>query len=184
MPLLSIINAVEIIADLMLIVALTVLAILILLAILDFLYQKWQTTQDLKMTKHEVKDERKSMEGNPEVRAKRMKMARQMAMQRLGRDVPDADVVVTNPTHVSVALKYDSEMMAAPRVVAKGADFVALRIRQIAATHGVPIVERPPLARALYARCEVGDEIPERDYEAVAEILAYVYRVSGEAVSA
>lgn len=164
--------------------ALWVLAILIILGILDFAYQKWQHTQDLKMTKHEVKDERKSTEGDLETKARRLKMARQIAMQRLGIDVPKADVIVTNPTHYAVALKYDADSgMNAPRVIAKGADFLALRIRYIAAAHGVPIVERPPLARALYRDVKVGREISAEHYEAVAEVLAYVYRLDRKLAS-
>lgn len=164
--------------------ALWVLAILIILGLLDFAYQRWQHTQDLKMTKHEVKDERKSTEGDLETKARRLKMARQIAMQRLGIDVPKADVIVTNPTHYAVALKYDAESgMNAPRVIAKGADYLALRIRYIAAAHGVPIVERPPLARALYREVKVGREIPTAHYEAVAEVLAYVYRLDRKLAS-
>lgn len=180
LPMLSIMEGIEKIAEMILVTALYILFVLTILGILDFTYQRWQMTQDLKMTKHEVKDERKSMDGNPEVRARRMKMAREQMMQRLGAEVPQADVVVTNPTHFSVALKYDPNKMGAPRVTAKGADFIALRIRQIAAAEGVPIVERPPLARALYGRCDVGDEVPEREYEAVAEVLAYVYQLAGK----
>jgi flagellar biosynthetic protein FlhB len=164
--------------------ALWVLAVLIILGILDFTYQRWQHTQDLKMTKHEVKDERKSTEGDLETKARRLKMARQIAMQRLGIDVPKADVIVTNPTHYAVALKYDADSgMNAPRVIAKGADFLALRIRYIAAAHGVPIVERPPLARALYRDVKVGREISQEHYEAVAEVLAYVYRLDRKLAS-
>lgn len=164
--------------------ALWVLAMLIFLGLLDFAYQRWQHTQDLKMTKHEVKDERKSSEGDLETKARRLKMARQIAMQRLGVDVPKADVVVTNPTHYAVALKYDGESgMNAPKVVAKGADFLALKIRYIAAASGVPIVERPPLARALYREVKVGREIPPQHYEAVAEVLAYVYRLDRKLAS-
>lgn len=156
--------------------AIWVLVILIVLGVVDFCYQKWQHTADLKMTKHEVKDERKSSEGDLETKARRMKMARQIAMQRLGMDVPTADVIVTNPTHYAVALKYDGTSgMSAPRVVAKGADFLALKIRYIALANGVPIVERPPLARALYREVKVGREIPPHHYETVAEVLAYVY---------
>ena len=164
--------------------ALWVLAILIILGMLDFAYQKWQHTQDLKMTKHEVKDERKSTEGDLETKARRLKMARQIAMQRLGVDVPKADVIVTNPTHYAVALKYDGASgMNAPRVIAKGADYLALRIRYIAAAHGVPIIERPPLARALYRDVKVGREISPEHYEAVAEVLAYVYRLDRKLAS-
>lgn len=156
-----------------------VLLVLLLLALVDYFYQKWQHNEDLKMTKHEVKDERKSMEGDPEVRKRRAKIAQDIQGQRVQRDVPTADVVVTNPTHFSVALKYDAAAMGAPVVVAKGGDYLALRIRQIAAAEGIPIVERPPLARALYAGCEVGDEVPESWYEAVAEVLAFVYELEG-----
>lgn len=155
------------------------LVLMLLIGIVDYLYQRWQHQTDLKMTRQEVKDERKSMEGNPEVRKRRMKMAVEIAMQRIKTAVPDADVVVTNPTHFSVAIRYASESMNAPRVVAKGADLLAFRIREIARAHAVPIVERPPLARALYWGVEVGQEVRPEHYEAVAEILAYVYRMEG-----
>lgn len=151
--------------------------VLLLLSIIDLIYQRWQHQQDLKMTKHEVKEEMKRMEGDPMTKQRRTKIARQMAMQRMGQAVPGADVVVTNPTHYAVALKYD-ETMAAPKVVAKGADYMAMRIRQLAAANGVPIVERPPLARSLYRHVEVGREIPVKFYGAVAEILAYVYQLN------
>ncbi len=158
-------------------------AVLIIIAILDFAYQKWQFTEDQKMTKEEVKEEMKRMEGDPLVKQRRAKVARQLAMQRMGQAVPTADVVVTNPTHFSIALKYD-DSMTAPKVVAKGADLMAMRIRQLAVANGVPIVERPPLARALYRHVEVGQEIPEKYYSAVAEILAYVYRINNESRAA
>ena len=138
---------------------LKIAAVLIIIAILDFAYQKWQFTEDQKMTKEEVKEEMKRMEGDPLVKQRRAKVARQLAMQRMGQAVPNADVVVTNPTHFSIALKYD-DSMAAPKVVAKGADMMAMRIRQLAIANDVPIVERPPLARALYRHVEVGQEIP------------------------
>lgn len=153
------------------------LAALLVIGLLDFAYQRWQHTHDLRMTRQEVKDERRSMEGDPEVKGRRMRMAREIALQRLGAAVPKADVVVTNPTHFAVALRYDATSMKAPRVTAKGADLLAYRIRQLAALHGVPIVERPALARALYRGVEVGREVRPEHYEAVAEILAYVYRV-------
>lgn len=164
------------------------LAVWLLLAMLliggmDYLYQRWQQHEDLKMTKQEVKDERKSTEGDPDIKARRMRIARQIALQRLRSDVPKADVVVTNPTHFAVALKYDAKTMAAPKVVAKGADFLALQIRHIAVTHGVPILERPALARALYHGVDVGKEVPQAQYEAVAEALAYVYRLEGRMAS-
>jgi flagellar biosynthetic protein FlhB len=163
--------------------ALWLLAVLLLLGVIDYVYQRWQHGQDLRMSKQEVKDERRSTEGDPHVKARRQRIARQIAMQRLRSDVPRADVVVTNPTHYAVALRYDTATMRAPKVVAKGADYLALQIRLIAATHGGPIVERPALARALYANVEVGREVPVEQYEAVAEVLAYVYRLEGRAAS-
>lgn len=157
------------------------IVVMLVLGAADFFYQRWQHTKDLRMTKQEVKEERKSMDGDPHVRGRRRQMMRAIAMQRVGQAVPSADVVVTNPTHYSVAIKYDPEKMAAPRVVAKGADFMAMRIRQLASLHAVPMVERPALARALYAAVEVGQEIPQEQYQAVAEVLAYVYRLEGRA---
>lgn len=160
------------------------LAVMLIIGIIDFIYQRWQHTRDLKMTKQEVKDELRSMEGDMETKGRRLRMARQIALQRIQQSVPRADVVVTNPTHFAVALEYDPETMAAPKVVAKGADFLAFRIREIAAAHRVPIIERPPLARALYAEVDVGRAISPELYEAVAEILAYVYRLEGRAAPA
>lgn len=157
------------------------LAILLILALLDLMYQRFQHRKELKMTKQQVKDERKSMEGDPQIKARRMKIGREMVMQRLRAAVPTADVVVTNPTHYAVALRYDADRMASPKVIAKGADALAFRIRELAAASRVPIVEKPPLARALYAAVEVGQEIPAEHYQAVAEILAYVYRMEGRA---
>lgn len=150
---------------------------LLIIGFADLRYQKWQHRADNKMTKQEVKEEQKSMDGDPEMRQRRARVAREIAAQRVQQDVPGADVVVTNPTHFSVALRYDSETMAAPEVVAKGADYVALKIREVARLHGVPVVERPPLARALYRGVEVGQPISPEHYEAVAEVLAYVYRL-------
>lgn len=161
-----------------------ILVVLLILGLLDVWYQKWQVKKDLRMTKHEVKDERKASEGDMETKARRLRMARQVAMQRLQADVPKADVIVTNPTHYSVAIKYDAAAMRAPKVVAKGADYLALKIRYIAAAHAVPIVERPPLARALYAGVDVGAEISSEHYEAVAEVLAYIYRLEGRTMAA
>jgi flagellar biosynthesis protein FlhB len=163
--------------------ALWLVALLIVLGLADLLFQRWQHTQDLRMTKDEVKDERRSMEGDPEIKSRRARMARQIAMQRIGQAVPTADVVVTNPTHFAVAIRYDQDAMHAPRIVAKGADLLALRIRQVAAASGVPIVERPPLARALYAGFAVGQDVSPEFYQAVAEVLAYVYRLDRQAVA-
>lgn len=154
-------------------------AALLVLALLDFAWQRYRHERDLRMTKEEVKDELRSMEGDPQLRRRRRELQLRLALQRLRRDVPTSDVVVTNPTHVAVAIRYDADTMSAPKVVAKGADMVALRIRQIASEFGVPIVQRPPLARTLFDSVEVGQFIPERLYQAIAEILAYVYELSG-----
>jgi flagellar biosynthetic protein FlhB len=155
--------------------------VLLVLAIIDYAYQRYKIEKEMKMTKQEVKDEMRRMDGDPKIKQRRLQMARQMMKEQLKKDVPTADVIVTNPTHFAVALKYDNGTMHAPRVVAKGQDFMALRIREIAVAHGIPILERPPLARALHKICKVGDEIPEQYYSAVAEILAYVYELSGKA---
>jgi flagellar biosynthetic protein FlhB len=154
-------------------------AALLILALLDFAWQRYRHERDLRMTKEEVKDELRSMEGSPEAKRRQRQVQLQLATQRLRRDVPTADVVVTNPTHVAVAIRYDMDTMPAPKVVGKGADEIALRIRQIAVEFGIPIVERPPIARALHESVAVGDYVPERLYRAIAEILAYVYELTG-----
>ena len=157
--------------------------VLILLALLDYAYQRWQREKDMRMTKEEVKEEMKRMDGDPLIKQRRSRVARQLAMQRIAQAVPKADVVVTNPTHFAVALRYDAATMSAPKVVAKGADYMALRIRQLALANQVPLVERKSLARALYQAVEVGQEVPPQFFSAVAEILAYVYRLSGTRVA-
>ncbi|HBT75416.1 MAG TPA: flagellar biosynthesis protein FlhB [Planctomycetaceae bacterium] len=163
-------------------VALKVAVALVIIAIIDFMYQWWKHEQDLKMTMQELRDEMKNMMGDPQILSKRRQLQREMAAQRNGQGVPQADVVVTNPTHFAVALKYDPETMKAPVVVAKGADFLARQIRKIAEEHGIPILERKPLARALFRTVEVGQPIPAEHYAAVAEILAYVYNLKGKKV--
>jgi len=160
--------------------ALKLALLLLILALIDYAFQRWQHEQDLKMSKQDIKEEMKRMEGDPQIKQRRTRVARQLAMQRVAQAVPQADVIVTNPTHFSIALKYDSGTMRSPKVVAKGADFMAMRIRQIAIAHGIPLVERKPLAQALYRGVEVGEEVPPEHYAAVAEILAYVYRLSGK----
>jgi flagellar biosynthetic protein FlhB len=160
------------------IVRITIL--LLVLAIVDYFYQRHKIEKSLKMTKQEVKDEMKSMDGDPKIKARRRQIAIQMVTQRFKKDVPKADVVVTNPTEFAIAIKYDADNMHAPRVVAKGQGYLAMKIREIAIAHGVPILERKPLARALYKLVDVGQEIPEQFYSAVAEILAYVYELSGK----
>lgn len=163
-------------------VAAQIAAVLLVLAILDYAWQKFRHEKQLRMTRQQVKDEMKRMEGDPQIKQRRRQIAMQRSMQRIRSEVPTADVVVTNPTHFAVALRYDEARMTSPRVVAKGADLLAMRIRELASVHGVPIVERPPLARALYRTVEVGQEIPEDFYAAVAELLAYVYQLEQQAV--
>jgi flagellar biosynthesis protein FlhB len=167
-------------AELFFTVALRLAIALLILGIIDYLYQRHKTEKDLKMTKEEVKDELRNMEGDPKVRSRRRQIQMELALQRIRSAVPKADVVVTNPTELAIAIQYDPDTMNAPRVIAKGADFLARRIREIAIEHGVPIVERKPLAQALYRSVEVGQEIPTQFYKAIAEILAYVYELSGK----
>jgi flagellar biosynthesis protein FlhB len=161
-------------------VAIRIGVVLLVLALVDYLYQRWDVERKLKMTKQEVKDEMRSMDGDPMVKQRRRQLAMQMLKNRVRKDVPTADVVVTNPTEFAVALKYDAGTMHAPRVVAKGQGPVAKLIREVAIANGIPILERKPLARALYKLVNVGEEIPEQFYAAVAEILAYVYELSGK----
>ncbi|MBW2440705.1 MAG: flagellar biosynthesis protein FlhB [Deltaproteobacteria bacterium] len=152
---------------------------LIVLATLDFLYQRWQHEKDLRMTKQEVKDEQKQTYGDPKVKSRIRSMQLEMARRRMMEAVPEADVVITNPTHLAIAIKFDAAKMVAPQVLAKGAGHVAQRIKEIAAEHEVPLVEDKPLAQALYKMVELGDYIPAELYRAVAEVLAYVYRLKG-----
>ncbi|MFI4875347.1 MAG: flagellar biosynthesis protein FlhB, partial [Blastopirellula sp. JB062] len=155
-------------------------AALVILALLDYAFQWWKHEQDLKMTKQEVREEMKSLQGDPALIARRRQVARQLAMERMASDIPKADFVVTNPTELAIALKYDPYHMAAPLVVAKGAGLVAQRIRRIALENNVPIVERKELARALYRDAEVNQAIPADQYAAVAEVLRYVYELQGK----
>lgn len=150
---------------------------LILIAILDVPYQIWNYGRKLRMTREEVKQEHKESEGDPHIKGKIRAMQRAMARRRMMAEVPTADVVVTNPTHYAVALKYTEGKMGAPKVVAKGSDEIAAKIREIAKENKVPLLEAPPLARALHHNTEVGDEIPEALYTAVAEVLAYIFQL-------
>jgi len=150
---------------------------LILIAVLDAPYQMWQHAKKLMMSRQELKQEAKESDGSPEIKAKVRQQQREMARRRMMSEVPTADVVVTNPTHFAVALKYAENGMRAPKVVAKGADDVAAKIREIAAENNVVLLEAPPLARALYKHADIGDEIPEALYIAVAEVLAYVFQL-------
>ena len=148
------------------------------LAALDYAYQFWRTTKDMMMTKQEVKEEMKSSEGNPQVKAKLRRRRTAKTQRQMLLDVPNADVIVTNPTHIAIALRYDRKTMRAPKIVAKGIRLNALKIREIAAQHQVPIIENKPLARLMFKHGRVGGEVPAQLYAAVAEVLAWVYRVN------
>lgn len=147
------------------------------IALVDVPLAIWQYNKSLRMTRQELRDEHKETEGSPETRSRLRRMQQQLARRRMMTQVPKADVVVTNPTHYAVALRYDEQRYRAPVVVAKGLELIALNIRRVAEEHGVPIVEAPPLARALHASCDLGDEIPTRLYAAVARVLTYVYQL-------
>jgi len=152
-------------------------ALLLVIAALDYAFQKYRFLEQLKMTKQEVKDEYKELEGDPLTRARIRRIQREMARKRMMADVPMADVVVTNPTHYAVALSYKMDAMEAPKVVAKGVGFLAIKIKELAQKHDIPLVENAPLARTLYKTVEVGAFIPVQLYQAVAEILAYIYKI-------
>ncbi|MBU2430690.1 MAG: EscU/YscU/HrcU family type III secretion system export apparatus switch protein, partial [Proteobacteria bacterium] len=154
--------------------------IMIVLALIDYAYQKWKFLDEQKMTKKEVKDENKQTEGDPMVKSRIRQLQHEAARKRMMADVPHADVVVTNPTRLAVALKYDKEKMDAPFVVAKGAGPVAKNIRRIARENDVPLVEDKDLARNLYSNVDIGQEVPSELYQAVAELLAYVYKLKGK----
>ena len=151
---------------------------LVAIAAVDVPFQLWQYSKKLKMTRQQVKDEHKESEGRPEVKSRLRALQQQVATRRMMEDVPKADVVITNPTHFAIALKYDNNAMGAPRVVAKGKDLVAKRIREIAAENGVPLFSAPPLARVLFRVTDIGEEIPARLYSAVAQVLAYIFQLN------
>jgi flagellar biosynthetic protein FlhB len=149
----------------------------LLVGIVDLIWQKHRYTKQLKMTKQEVRDEAKEQEGNPHLKMRIRRLQRDLARRRMMQDVPTATAVIVNPTHYAIAIRYSMDSNAAPKVVAKGKNYVAARIRAKALEHQVPIVENPPLAQALYKSAEIGQEIPSHLYRAVAEILAYIYRL-------
>jgi flagellar biosynthetic protein FlhB len=155
-------------------------AVLVVLAILDYLYQRYDLNKQLRMSKQELKDEFKKTEGDPLIKSRIREKQRRMAMARMMQEVPKADVVITNPTHYAVALQYDATTMDEPKVIAKGVDYIALKIREVAEAHGIITMENRPLARALYEQVEIGQSIPAELFQAVAEVLAYVYKVKGK----
>ena len=161
-------------------IILRTLLVLLILAAIDFGFQKWSFEQSIKMTKQEIKDERKETEGDPRVKARIRSIQLQVARKRMMAEVPKADVVITNPIHLAVAIKYEREKMLAPEVVAKGAGFIAEKIKETARKSGIPIVEDKPVARLLYKTVDIGNAIPTTLYKAVAEILAYVYKLKAK----
>lgn len=161
-------------------VAVAALAVLTVIAGFDFFYQRFAFMRQMRMTKHEVKEEHKQTEGDPLIKARIRSLRRERARQRMMAAVPKATVVITNPTHYAVALNYEMEKMEAPKLVAKGMDFLAQRIREVAEANDVPVIENPPLARALYASVELEEEIPVEHYKAVAEVIGFVMRLKGK----
>lgn len=176
----SLITSIAKIGDLALGLAIKISGIYIIVGVADFIWQKRKFHNDMMMTKQEVKDELKNSEGDPQVKSQQRRVMQKASMRRMMQSVPDADVVITNPTHFAVALKYDLKIAGAPVVVAKGADYVAQKIKDKAREAQVEIVENKPLARALYANVEIGQEIPEELYQAVAEVLAFVYNIKNK----
>ena len=154
-----------------------VLLIVFFIALADLIFQRYQHTKQLRMTKQEVKEEHKNIEGDPQVKGRMRQIRMQRAAERMMQSVPEADVVVTNPTHFAVALAYDQDSMDAPKVLAKGQDVIAAKIRELADEHGIPMVENPPLARALYATAEIDEYIQEEHFKPVAEVISYVYNL-------
>ncbi|MDN4494259.1 flagellar biosynthesis protein FlhB [Ureibacillus aquaedulcis] len=150
---------------------------LVVIALIDYIYEKYEYEKQLKMSKQDIKDEYKNAEGDPKIKSKIKQRQREMAMRRMMQEIPNADVVITNPTHYAIALKYDDQNMEAPKVVAKGTDYVAQKIKLIAKENDVVMVENRPLARAMYDQVEIGQQVPEEFFKAIAEILAYVYRI-------
>lgn len=173
-------QAIALIGDIAINLGLTISYIYVAVSLLDFMYEKWKFSEDMKMTKQEVKDEFKNAEGDPQIKGKIRQKMREASQRRMMKDLPKADVVITNPTHFAVALKYDPEVSDAPMVIAKGADNLAQRIKKIAKENNVEIIENKPLARMLYANVEIGEMVPPELYQAVAEVLAMVYQLQGK----
>ena len=173
-------QAIGLVGDIAINLGLQISYIYVALSLLDFMYEKWKFSEDMKMTKQEVKDEFKNAEGDPQIKGKIRQKMREASMRRMMKELPKADVVITNPTHFAVALKYDPEVSDAPLVIAKGADNLAQRIKKNAKENNVEIVENKPLARILYANVEIGEMVPPELYQAVAEVLAMVYQIQGK----
>lgn len=177
LPQLNTVNAFILISQTIFSLAFKIGMILLVLAAFDYFYQRWEFEESIKMSKQEIKDEYKQVEGDPQIRARIRQRQRELASRRMMEAIPSADVIITNPTHYAIALLYEAEEMTAPQVVAKGAGSTALRIRDVAKEHNIPTVENPPLAQTLYKTVEIGQQIPADLYPAVAEVLAFVYRL-------
>lgn len=173
-------QAIGLIGEIVVDLGIRIAAIYMVIAFLDFAYQKWKFHEDMKMTKQEVKDEYKNQEGDPQVKGKQKQRMREASMRRMMQQLPEADVVITNPTHYAVAIKYDPEKYDAPYVLAKGENYLAQRIKDVAKENNIEIVENKPLARMLYANVDIGGLIPPELYQAVAEVLAFVYHLKGK----
>lgn len=173
-------EAIALIGDLTINLGLKISIIYMLIAFADFIYQKWKFGEDMKMSKQEVKDEYKNAEGDQNVKGKIRQRMREVSMRRMMQALPQADVVITNPTHYAVAIKYDQEVSDAPLVVAKGENHLAQKIKEVAKEHKIEIVENKPLARMLYANVDIGGQVPPELYQAVAEVLAMVYHMQGK----
>ncbi len=170
-------QAISLVGEIIIDTGIKIAAIYMIIGIADYVYSKHKFKEEMKMTKQEVKDEFKNTEGNPEIKGRQRQVMRQASQRRMMQDVPKADVVITNPTHLSVAIKYDTSVASAPIVLAKGEDYLALKIREVARDNGIEIVENKPLARMLYANVDVGQQIPPELYQAVAEVLAEIYKL-------
>ncbi|MBB5172061.1 flagellar biosynthesis protein FlhB [Texcoconibacillus texcoconensis] len=177
LALFSVEDGMVLIGNLIVIMGLSVGFLLMLISVLDYTYQRYDHEKNIRMSKQDIKDEHKKTEGDPQIKGKMKQRQKQMATNRMMQEVPKADVVITNPTHYAIALKYDDETMEAPQIVAKGVDYVALKLKNIAKHNDVVTVENRALARALYDQTNLGDQVPEDLFKAVAEVLAYVYRI-------
>lgn len=183
LPATSLENIMHVMGMVFLKLAFNIILFLLAVSLLDYLWQRHRYKDKLKMSKQDVKDEFKNAEGDPKVKSKQRQIQFQWAMRRMMAEVPEADVVITNPTHYAVALKYELKKMHSPQLVAKGKDLVAERMKEVARENDVPVVENPPVARAVFASVEIGDFIPEKLFKPVAEILAYIYKLKGRKVN-
>ncbi len=180
LPAIGVIGTLDRVHEIAVMMTIATVAVMTAVALLDFTYQRYSFLKQMRMTKQEVKDEHKQSEGDPQIKSRIRRLRMERAQKRMMAAVPKADVIITNPTHYSIALSYEMESMAAPKLVAKGVDAIARRIREVALEHDIPLVENPPLARALYASVEIDQEIPPEHYQAVAQVIGYVMHVKGQ----